>query len=206
MAKFDVYDLEKKKVGELDLADAVFAGEVNEHLFYEVVKAKLASDRSGTHAVKNRSLVSGGGKKPFKQKGTGRARQGSTRASQWVGGGKAMGPKPRDYAYDVPKKVRKAALRSALALRGKDQKLVIVEKWAPAAAKTAAAAKVLAKLGVKKALVVDDGQNVALARSVRNLDGSDFLPVEGLNVYDILKHDALVLTAATAKKLEEALS
>ncbi len=206
MAKFDVYDLEKKKVGELDLADAVFAGEVNEHLFYEVVKAKLASDRSGTHAVKNRSLVSGGGKKPSKQKGTGRARQGSTRASQWVGGGKAMGPKPRDYAYDVPKKVRKAALRSALALRGKDQKLVIVEKWAPAAAKTAVAAKVLAKLGVKKALVVDDGQNVALARSVRNLDGSDFLPVEGLNVYDILKHDALVLTAATAKKLEEALS
>jgi large subunit ribosomal protein L4 len=206
MAKFDVYDLEKKKVGELELADAVFAGEVNEHLFYEVVKAKLASDRSGTHAVKNRSLVSGGGKKPFKQKGTGRARQGSTRASQWVGGGKAMGPKPRDYAYDVPKKVRKAALRSALALRGKDQKLVIVEKWAPAAAKTGAAAKVLAKLGVKKALVVDDGQNVALARSVRNLDGSDFLPVEGLNVYDILKHDALVLTAATAKKLEEALS
>jgi large subunit ribosomal protein L4 len=206
MAKFDVYDLEKKKVGELDLADAVFAGEVNEHLFYEVVKAKLASDRSGTHAVKNRSLVSGGGKKPYKQKGTGRARQGSTRASQWVGGGKAMGPKPRDYAYDVPKKVRKAALRSALALRGKDQKLLIVEKWAPAAAKTSAAAKVLAKLGVRKALVVDDGQNVALARSVRNLDGSDFLAVEGLNVYDILKHDALVLTAATAKKLEEALS
>jgi large subunit ribosomal protein L4 len=206
MAKFDVYDLEKKKVGELDLADAVFAGEVNEHLFYEVVKAKLASDRSGTHAVKNRSLVSGGGKKPYKQKGTGRARQGSTRASQWVGGGKAMGPKPRDYAYDVPRKVRKAALRSALALRGRDQKLLIVEKWAPAAAKTAAAAKVLARLGVRKALVVDDGQNVALARSVRNLDGSDFLAVEGLNVYDILKHDALVLTAATAKKLEEALS
>jgi len=206
MAKFDVYDLEKKKVGELELADAVFAGEVNEHLFYEVVKAKLASDRSGTHAVKNRSLVSGGGKKPYKQKGTGRARQGSTRASQWVGGGKAMGPKPRDYAYDVPKKVRKAALRSALALRGKDQKLLILEKWAPATAKTSAAAKVLAKLGVKKALVVDDGQNVALARSVRNLDGHDFLAVEGLNVYDILKHDALVLTAATAKKLEEALS
>jgi large subunit ribosomal protein L4 len=206
MAKFDVYDLEKKKVGELDLADAVFAGEVNEHLFYEVVKAKLASDRSGTHAVKNRSLVSGGGKKPFKQKGTGRARQGSTRASQWVGGGKAMGPKPRDYAYDVPKKVRKAALRSALALRGKDQKLVIIEKWAPAAAKTSAAAKVLAKLGVKKALVVDDGQNIALARSVRNLEGHDFLAAEGLNVYDILKHDALILTVASAKKLEEALS
>jgi large subunit ribosomal protein L4 len=206
MAKFDVYDLDKKKVGELDLADAVFAGEVNEHLFYEVVKAKLASDRSGTHAVKNRSLVSGGGKKPYKQKGTGRARQGSTRASQWVGGGKAMGPKPRDYAYDVPKKVRKAALRAALSLRGKDGKLLIVQDWAPQAPKTGAAAKVLAKLGAKKALVVDAAANVALARSVRNLAGSDFLPAEGLNVYDILRHDVLVLTAASAKKLEEVLS
>jgi large subunit ribosomal protein L4 len=206
MAKFDVYDLEKKKVGELDLADAVFAGEVNEHLFYEVVKAKLASDRSGTHAVKNRSLVSGGGKKPWKQKHTGRARQGSTRASQWVGGGKAMGPKPRDYSYDVPKKVRKAALRAALSLRNRDQKLVIVQDWKPTGPKTGTAAKVLAKLGARKALVVDAGANVALAKSVRNLSGSDFLPVEGLNVYDILRHDVLVLTAETAKQLETSLS
>jgi large subunit ribosomal protein L4 len=206
MAKFDVYDLEKNKVSELELSDAVFGGEVNEHLFYEVVKAKLASDRSGTHAVKNRSLVSGGGKKPWKQKHTGRARQGSTRASHMVGGGKAMGPKPRDYSYDVPKKVRRAALRSALALRARDQKLVIVEKWAPEAPKTKTAATVLAKLGVRKALVVDAAANVALARSIRNLDGSDFLAAEGLNVYDILRHDALVLTAETAKKLEASLS
>lgn len=206
MAKFDVYDLEKKKVGEIELADTVFAAEVNEHLFYEVVKAKLASDRSGTHAVKNRSLVSGGGKKPWKQKSTGRARQGSTRASQFVGGGKAMGPKPRDYAYEVPKKVRKAALRSALSLRGKDGKLVIVNAWTPAAPKTSAAAKVLAKLGARKALVVDGAANAALAKSVRNLEGSDFLPVEGLNVYDILRHDTIVLTQDTAKKLEASLS
>jgi large subunit ribosomal protein L4 len=206
MAKFDVYDLERKKVGEIELADAVFAGEVNEHLFYEVVKAKLASDRSGTHAVKNRSLVSGGGKKPWKQKHTGRARQGSTRASHFVGGGKAMGPVPRDYSYDVPKKVRKAALRSALALRGHDGKLVIVQEWKPSAPKTSTAAKVLEKLGAAKALVVDAAANKALARSVRNLDGSDFLAVEGLNVYDILRHDVLVLTAETAKKLEESLS
>lgn len=206
MAKFDVYDLDRKKVGEIDLADAVFAGEVNEHLFYEVVKAKLASDRSGTHAVKNRSLVSGGGKKPWRQKHTGRARQGSTRASQWVGGGKAMGPKPRDYSYDVPKKVRRAALRSALSLRNRDQKLVIVQEWRPEAPKTQAAAKVLEKLGAKKALVVDAAANAALAKSVRNLAGSDFLPVEGLNVYDILKHDSLVLTAETAKQLEASLS
>jgi large subunit ribosomal protein L4 len=206
MAKFDVYDLERNKVSEIELADGVFAGEVNEHLFYEVVKAKLASDRSGTHAVKNRSLVSGGGKKPWKQKHTGRARQGSTRASQWVGGGKAMGPKPRDYAYDVPKKVRKAALRSAIALRGRDQKLLIIEKWQPDAPKTSVAAAVLAKLGVKKALVIDAGENTALAKSVRNLSGSDFLAAEGLNVYDILNHDTLVITTASAKKLEASLS
>jgi large subunit ribosomal protein L4 len=179
---------------------------VNEHLFYEVVKAKLASDRSGTHAVKNRSLVSGGGKKPWKQKGTGRARQGSTRASHWVGGGKAMGPKPRDYSYDVPKKVRKAALRSALALRGKGGKLLIVQEWKPEGPKTQTAAKILGKLGVKKALVVDAASNEALAKSVRNLRGSDFLAAEGLNVYDILKHDALVLTAESARKLEASLS
>jgi large subunit ribosomal protein L4 len=206
MAKFDVYDLERNKVSELELADAVFAGEVNEHLFYEVVKAKLASDRSGTHAVKNRSLVSGGGKKPWKQKHAGRARQGSTRASQWVGGGKAMGPKPRDYGYDVPKKVRKAALRSALSLRARDGKVVIVDVWAPEAPKTGTAAKVLAKLGAPRALVVDAAANEALAKSVRNLAGADFLAAEGLNVYDILKHEALVLTAASAKALEASLS
>jgi large subunit ribosomal protein L4 len=206
MAKFDVYDLEKNKVSELDLADAVFAGEVNEHLFYEVVKAKLASDRSGTHAVKNRSLVSGGGKKPWKQKHTGRARQGSTRASQFVGGGKAMGPKPRDYSYDVPKKVRKAALRSALALRNKEQKLLILDKWQPEGPKTKAAAAALKKLGLAKVLVVDEARNEHLARSIRNIRGADFLPAEGLNVYDILKHEVLVLTADTARKLEASLS
>jgi large subunit ribosomal protein L4 len=206
MAKFDVYDLSKQKVGEIELKDEVFASEVNEHLFYEVVKAKLASDRSGTHAVKNRSLVSGGGKKPWRQKHTGRARQGSTRASQWVGGGKAMGPKPRDYSYDVPKKVRKLALRSAISQKVRDQKLLIVSEWKPVAPKTQEAARALAALGVKKALVVDGGENAALAKSVRNLDGSDFLAAEGLNVYDILKHDALVLTTESAKKLEATLS
>jgi large subunit ribosomal protein L4 len=206
MAKFDVYDLSKKKVGELELKDEVFAAEVNEHLFYEVVKAKLASDRSGTHAVKNRSLVSGGGKKPWKQKHTGRARQGSTRASQFVGGGKAMGPKPRDYSYDVPKAVRVAALRSALSLRTREAKLLIVDKWQLGAPKTSEAAKAISQLGLKKVLVVDEAANVNLARSVRNIEGSNFLAAEGLNVYDILKHETLVLTAETAKKLEARLS
>ena len=206
MAKFDVYSLDRKKVGEIDLKDEVFAGPVNDHLFYEVVKAKLASDRSGTQAVKNRSLVSGGGKKPWRQKHTGRARQGSTRASQWVGGGKAMGPKPRNHAYDVPKKVRKLALRSALALRNSEQRFLIVDRWAPEAPKTTAAAGVLAALGVKRALVVDGAANVALKKSIRNIVGSDFLSTQGLNVYDILGHEYLVLTAESARKVEEALS
>jgi len=206
MAKLDVYSLDRTKVGEIDLKDEVFAGPENDHLFYEVVKAKLASDRSGTHAVKNRSLVSGGGKKPWKQKHTGRARQGSTRSSQFVGGGKAMGPKPRDYAYDVPKKVRKLALRSALSLRHSENKIVIVDRWAPDAPKTQAAAGVLAKLGVRRALVVDGSENQALQKSIRNLHGSDFLATQGLNVYDILGHEYLVLTADSARKVEEALS
>jgi large subunit ribosomal protein L4 len=206
MAKFDVYDLKKKKVGEIDLKDEVFAAPLNEHLFYEVVKAKLASDRSGTHAVKNRSLVSGGGKKPWRQKHTGRARQGSTRASHWVGGGKAMGPKPRDYSYDVPKKVRKLALRSAISQKSREQKLLIVDRWQPEGPKSAAAAAALAALGARKALVVDGADNVNLAKSIRNLDGADFLAAEGLNLFDILKHEALVLTAASARKLEASLS
>ena len=144
--------------------------------------------------------------KPWKQKHTGRARQGSTRASQFVGGGKAMGPVPHSYAYDVPKQVRRLALRSALALRAKEQKLLIVDKWEPAKPQTKGAAAVLEKLGARKALVVDGAANVALAKSVRNLAGADFLAVEGLNVYDILRHEALVLTAATARKLEASLS
>jgi large subunit ribosomal protein L4 len=123
-----------------------------------------------------------------------------------VGGGKAMGPKPRDYSYDVPKKVRKAALRSALALRARDGKLLILDRWTLEAPKTKAAAAVLAKLGVKKPLVVDAAANAGLAKSVRNLAGADFLPVEGFNVYDILRHDTLVLTAETAKALEATLS
>jgi large subunit ribosomal protein L4 len=206
MAKFDVYDLKKKKVGEIDLKDEVFAAPVNEHLFYEVVKAKLASDRSGTHAVKNRSLVSGGGKKPWRQKHTGRARQGSIRASHWVGGGKAMGPKPRDYSYDVPKKVRKLALRSAISQKSREQKLLIVDRWQPEGPKSSAAAAALAALGARKALVVDGADNVNLAKSIRNLDGADFLAAEGLNLFDILKHEALVLTASSARKLEASLS
>jgi large subunit ribosomal protein L4 len=206
MATFDVYNLEKQKVSTIDLADEIFAGDVNEHLFYEVIKNQLASRRAGTHAVKNRSLVSGGGKKPYKQKGTGRARQGSTRASHWVGGGKAMGPKPRDYSYDPPKQVRKGALKSALALRAKEQKLVILDGFKLGEIKTKKALAALEKLGLENALIVDDKANENLARSVRNLENYTFLPPEGLNLYDVLKHHAIVLTSATAKTIEAKLS
>ena len=209
MATLDVINLEKQKVGTIDLADAIVNADLgnSEALFYEVVKAQLASRRAGTQAVKNRSLVSGGGKKPYKQKGTGRARQGSIRASQWVGGGKAMGPKQRDHEYHVPKKVRKAAIRAAISKRLADKALVIVDAWAPAKASTKEAVSTFARLGIENALVLGmKGVNETLFRSVRNAKNYKFLPVEGANVYDILKHHVLVLTKDSAKALEGALS
>ena len=207
MATLDVIDLDKRKVGTIELADALVNAPLEnaDALFYETVKAQLASRRAGTHAVKNRSLVSGGGKKPWRQKGTGRARQGSIRASQWVGGGKAMGPKPRDYAYRVPKKVRKAAMRAAISKRNADKALFILDKWTPASPSTKAAVEAFAKLGVESALVIDT-RNDALFKSIRNAPKYKFLPAEGANVYDILRHQALILTQAGAKALEGALS
>ena len=206
MATLDVINLEKQKVGTIDLSDAVYAAPVDEHLFYEVVKAQLASRRAGTQAVKNRSLVSGGGKKPWRQKGTGRARQGSIRASQWVGGGKAMGPRPRDHEYHVPKKVRKAAIRAAISKRNKDNALVIVDEWSPATPSTKEAVSTFVKLGIESALVLGLKDNQTLFKSVRNARNYKFLPIEGANVYDILNHSTLVLTRDSAKALEGVLS
>ncbi len=206
MAKFDVYNLEKQKVGTVDLADAVFAAEPNGHLLYEAVKAQQISRRSGTVAVKNRGLVSGGGKKPWKQKGTGRARQGSIRASHWVGGGKAMGPKPRDYAYRPPLKVRKGALCSALSLRAKEGQLWILDAFELPEVKTRRAAAVLKKLGLERALVVELKANEQLPRSVRNLAAYDAIPPEGLNVEAVLGHPAIVLTQGAAKAVEARLA
>ena len=207
MAKFDVYDLDRKKVSELELADAVFAGEVNEHLFYEVVKAKLASDRSGTHAVKNRSLVSGGGKKPWKQKGTGRARQGSTRASQWVGGGKAMGPKPRDYSLRRAEEgAQGGAALGAVAARPATGSWSSSTAGSPRRRRPRPPRRCWPKLGAARALVVDGPRTRRWRGACATSTASDFLATEGLNVYDILKHEALVLTPASAKALEANLS
>ena len=207
MATLDVINLAKEKVGIIELADALVSADLTnaDALFYEVVKAQLASRRSGGRTVKNRSLVSGGGKKPYRQKGTGRARQGSIRASQWVGGGKAMAPKFRDYEYHVPKKMRRAAIRAAISKRNADKALFIVDAWQVQKPSTKAAVAAFEKLGLDDALVID-AKNDTLFKSIRNAQRFDFLPVEGANVYDILRHRALILTQAGAKALEGALA
>lgn len=207
MAKFDVVDLDMKKVSELELSDEVFGAEPNANLFYEVAKMQQINRRRGTVAVKNTSLVSGGGKKPWKQKGTGRARQGSIRASHWVGGGKAMGPKPRDYFYRPPKKVRRGALKAALSLRAREKTLIILSDFNLSAPKSKQAFEALTKrLKLAGALVIDAKTNTNLHRSVRNLAKFDVLPPEGLNLESVLRHKHLVLTSAAAKAIEGALS
>jgi large subunit ribosomal protein L4 len=200
--KIDVVSMEGKKVGELELADAVFGTKVKDYLLWEVVKAQQAAKRAGTHATKTREFVRGGGKKPYKQKGTGNARQGSTRAPHFVGGGVVFGPHPRDYSYTVPKKVRRAALASALSLRAKESKLVIVDKLTFEAPKTKKLAGVLKALGVASALLVDGKQNANLAKSGKNLPKSKTLPPEGLNVFDILNHPVLVIAKDAVKAVE----
>jgi large subunit ribosomal protein L4 len=163
--------------------------------------------RRGTVAVKNTSLVSGGGRKPWKQKGTGRARQGSIRASHWVGGGKAMGPKPRDYHYRPPRKVRRGAIRAALSLKAKEKSLIILDHFTIDSAKSKQAEQILTqRLKLQNALVIDEKGNRNLHRSVRNLAKFDVLPPEGLNLESVLRHQSLVLTSAAAKAIEGVLS
>lgn len=212
MATFDVYNLKREKVGTVELSDAVFGAEVNENLIYEVVRMQQANRRRGTVGVKNRSLVSGGGKKPWRQKGTGRARHGSIRASQWVGGGVALAPKTRDYSYRPPLKVRRGALRSVLSLRASEGNLLVVDGFDLGEIKTQKALKTLRdNLGLPSALVVVTGEpddpvrNTAI-RSIRNLEDYDALPVEGFNLEAALRRSHLVLTSAAAKHLEGVLS
>lgn len=203
MAKVTVYNLDKKSVGELELSDDVFGGEVNEALFYEIVKAQLASRRAGTHKVKCRTEVRGTGAKMYRQKGTGRARHGDERAPQFRGGGKAFGPKPRDYSYKPPRKMRKGALRSALALKLQEGRLLIVDSFDLPEVKTKNLARVLGVLEVpKSSVIVDAADNQNLRLSARNLDKHQFLPPEGVNVYDVLRHEHLILTKGAVAALE----
>jgi large subunit ribosomal protein L4 len=209
MAIIDVYNMKREKVGSVELADEVFATEVKEHLFYEVVKAQLASRRQGTAAAKNRSAVSGSTKKLYKQKGTGRARHGSIRAPVYVGGGRAHPPRPRDWSYRPPQQVRVSALRSALSKLHKEGRLVVVDRLELAEVKTKGLVAALGMLQqaqkdakTKSALVVDSAGNENLRLSIRNCKDHQFLPPEGVNVYDLLRHDTLVLSKDAVKALE----
>jgi large subunit ribosomal protein L4 len=204
MATFDVFNMNREKVGSIDLADEVFGAEVKEHLFYEVVKAQLASKRQGTQAAKNRSAVSGSSKKLYKQKGTGRARHGSIRAPVYVGGGQAHPPRPRDWSYEPPRRVRAQALTSALSKFGREGRLLVVEQFDLPEVKTKKLVDALETLKAKaKTLVVDSGENDKLRLSIRNCKAHQFLPPEGVNVYDLLRHDTLILSKRAAKELEQ---
>jgi large subunit ribosomal protein L4 len=200
--QIDIVNIDGKKVGQADLDDAVFGTKVKEYLLWELVKAQQAAKRAGTHSTKTRANVRGGGKKPFKQKGTGNARQGSSRAPNHVGGGKVFGPHPRSYEYTVPKKVKRAALASALSLRAQEKKLIVVDKFSFDAPKTKRMAGILKTLGLSKALVVDGKDNANLFKSVRNLARAKVLAPEGLNVFDILNHTDLVIAAGALKQVE----
>ncbi|GMV39255.1 MAG: 50S ribosomal protein L4 [Myxococcales bacterium] len=205
MPQIDVYNLARQKVGEMVLDDAVFAAPVKEHLYWEVVRMQLANRRSGTANTKTRSEVKFSTRKLFKQKGTGRARRGSRRAPTLKGGGTILGPKPRDFSYTVPKKVRKAALRSALTGRLVERRLVVVDRFELPEIKTKALVKVLSGFDLTKTLVVDGGTNRNLKLSARNLRDVKFLAPEGLNVYDVLRFDAIVLSQDSIRAIEGAL-
>jgi large subunit ribosomal protein L4 len=195
MPKVDVYNLKREKVGELVLADEVFAAEVKEHLFHEVVVAQLASARAGTKAGKERAAVRGSSSKIYKQKGTGSARHGAIRAPVFVGGGRAHPPKPQDFSRRPPRKVRLGALRGALSLLLREGRVTVVDKIELAEIKTKQLATVLTALKAPlKTLVVDNKSNDNLRLSIRNMTTNQFLPPEGVNVYDLLRHDHLVVS------------
>lgn len=202
--KLPVYNLKRESVGEIELDDAVFGAPVKEHLLYEVVKAQLASRRSGTKATKERSAVSGSSKKLYRQKGTGRARQGSLRAPHHSGGGMAHALEPKDWSYRPPRKVRIGALRSALSLFAKENRLIVVDAFDLPEIKTKGIVTALSALQVgKKALICDAKSNDKLEKSVRNLEQHQYLPPEGVNVYDMLRHDHLVVSKDAIRALQE---
>ena len=203
MAKVSVYNMEGKEVGTIELNDAVFGVEVNEHLVHMAVVQQLANNRQGTQKAKTRSEVSGGGRKPWRQKGTGHARQGSTRAPQWTGGGVVFAPVPRDYSFKINKKEKRAALKSVLTSRVLDNKLIVVDELKFDEIKTKKFQAVMDNLKVKKALVVIADNDEKITMSARNIPTVKTALVNSINVYDILKGDTLVLTRDAVAKIEE---
>ena len=203
MANVSVFNLEGNEVGTLELNDAVFGVEVNEHLVHMAVVSQLANKRQGTQKAKTRSEVSGGGRKPWRQKGTGHARQGSTRAPQWTGGGMVFAPVPRDYTIRLNKKEKRAALKSVLTSKVQENKFIVVDELKFDEIKTKAMKNVLANLKADKALVIlnDNDQNVVL--SARNIEGVETALTNTINVFDLLKHNTVVVTKAAVETIEE---
>lgn len=203
MANVSVYNMEGKEVGSLELNDAVFGVEINEHLLHMAVVNQLANKRQGTQKAKTRSEVSGGGRKPWRQKGTGHARQGSTRSPQWKGGGVVFAPVPRDYSFKLNKKEKRIALKSALTAKVQENKLVVVEELKMDEIKTKRFAEVLSNLNAKKALVVlsENDKNVVL--SAKNIPAVKTAFTNTINVYDILKYNTLIVTKAAVATIEE---
>ena len=204
MPKVDVYNIEGKKVSDIELADSVFGIEPNENIVHSVLKNYLANQRQGTQNTKTRAEVSGGGKKPWRQKGTGRARQGSTRAPQWIKGGVALGPKPRSYRYTVNKKERRLAIRSVLSSKILEKELTVVDKLELKEIKTKSMVKALSALKVEgKTLIILPENNKNVVMSARNIEGVKTISANNINIFDLLKYSNLILPVDTVKKLEE---
>ena len=203
MANVSVYNIEGKEVGSIELNDAVFGVEVNEHLVHMAVVNQLANNRQGTQSAKTRSEVSGGGRKPWRQKGTGHARQGSTRAPQWTGGGIVFAPKPRDYSFKMNKKEKRAALCSALSSKVAESQIIVLDEFKLDEIKTKKFAEVMNNLKVSKALVVLEGENKNVVLSGRNIPTVKVSATNEINTYDVLKYDTLVVTKAAVEKLQE---
>ena len=207
MITLDVYDIDNKKVDQFEVKESVFDTDIKEHLFYDVVRYQLAKKRKGNASTKNRSEVAGSGIKPWRQKGTGRARAGSRKSPLWVGGGTVFGPTPRDYEHKVNKKVLKSALRSAISMRKRDGDLLVLEEFTLEEPKTQVIKKIFDKLGIteKCLLVINDEEHAGIKLAARNLAKVKVIDSTGLNVYDILLHDKLIFLISAAKKVEERL-
>ncbi len=203
MANVSVYNMEGKEVGKMDLNDAVFGVEVNEHLVHLAVVQQLANNRQGTQKAKTRSEVSGGGKKPWRQKGTGHARQGSIRAPQWKGGGVVFAPVPRDYSFKMNRKEKRAALKSALTSRVNEEKLLVLDELKFDEIKTQKMQSVLNNLKVSKAIVIIDGEDQNVVMSAKNIPDVITASADMLNVYDIMKYSTVIVTKAAVAKIEE---
>jgi large subunit ribosomal protein L4 len=201
MTAVDVFDTSRNKISQIDVSDTVFKAPLRKQLFYDVVLSQMAKRRSGTAAVKNRTAVSGGGKKPWKQKGTGRARAGSSRSPLWRGGGIVFGPTPRSYEIAVPKKVRKLALCSALSMKLKENKMLIIDKLEFPVIKTKAVVLILKQLGLSNVLIIEQ-ENLNLEMSARNVPHVKVMRPEGLNVYDVLKYEHIVITQPCVEKIQ----